>query len=198
LLTKCLTCVFYFLAHSVPDRVKPAAPKKAARVVTMPMTCNIVAVCVLTSAGVVQQYTLPSISLADQYPEVAFPNDIDNGFFFIGTYSRNSGEESGDQAMEDTGGREATMFIYQISDSEDNTLEVRRRIGTNAAAQFTAHANSTVPLLNGMKYLYPKDFQYFSDDPIYGGIIRPLCHHFLTKDAISVYSNQFNEHIDLV
>jgi hypothetical protein len=157
------------------------------------ISSNFVAIHVLTNRGEVQQYTAPTQNYVNEYAVQAFPDD-DSGATFVGAYTRTLSEDD-DSAMPDRTGRDAVLFLFQLTQGTENNEAQRRLIGESAARQLTIHAHMDLP--TGFSYKYACTFEYRGDDPAYGPAYRPLAHHLQNKDAVTVYWNQF-EDVDLV
>jgi hypothetical protein len=180
--------VLFVFPRKTPDK-----PKKPAQALSLPCTSNFVAIHVLTNRGEVQQYTAPTQNYVNEYAVQAFPDD-DSGATFVGAYTRTLSEDD-DSAMPDRTGRDAVLFLFQLTQGTENNEAQRRLIGESAARQLTIHAHMDLP--TGFSYKYACTFEYRGDDPAYGPAYRPLAHHLQNKDAVTVYWNQF-EDVDLV
>jgi hypothetical protein len=159
--------------------------------VTLNMPCGVIAAHALTTQGRIQQYTTPSQVYATECADEAFPT-LPNGIAsFVGCYKRCVGEDD-DNIMIDSGEREAAMFVFLLPEGTVSTVINRRQVGEWVATQLTKHANQgPLPTERAIEYKYPKNFQYVSDDPKYGPAQRPLSHHFVNRDAVSLYANMF-------
>ena len=161
------------------------------------MTNNLVGAHAISIQGTGQQYTVPSQQYADRDPIEAFP-DAESGATFLGVYRRCQHLHRGDIPMHDNSGRENVMFVFVLPFGEPNNAENRREIGRCVAANLTRHAASSTALPADMfSYQYPKTFQYGGDDPRFGTDPSPIAAHFMTRDAIMVYLNQFVTEIPL-